>query len=37
MADNTHGFDVKETVAKIGFHKKTKKIAVTWNLRKAAT
>ncbi len=22
MADNAHGFNVKETVAKIGFHKK---------------
>ncbi len=34
MADNTHGFDVKETVAKIGFHKKNE---VMWNLHKAAT
>jgi hypothetical protein len=25
MADNTHGFNAKEIIAKIGVHKKTKK------------
>jgi hypothetical protein len=24
MADNAHGFNVKEIIAKIGFHKKNK-------------
>ena len=35
MADNAHGFDVKEIIPKIGFHKK--KMEVTWNLRKSAS
>jgi hypothetical protein len=37
MADNAHGFDAKEIIAKIGFQKKHKKMEVTWYLRKAAT
>jgi hypothetical protein len=35
MADNTHGFNAKEIIAKIGFHQK--KMEVTWNLGKAVT
>jgi hypothetical protein len=37
MADNNHGFNAKEIIAKIGFLQKNQKKEVTWNLRKAAT
>jgi hypothetical protein len=36
MADNAHGIDVKEIIAKIGFHH-TQKMEVMWNLHKAAS